>query len=100
MKHTMPWIKENCEPFVTYDDEFQIWQQKDEDKYWSYDVDEEKFVEVKLVAIERFPTDTQEDIDMRHKSDWCGEIDNSWRFSYNGITTFDYAWFVRVEEEN
>lgn len=102
MTHTMTWVEKHCEPFVTYDDEFQIWKQKNGKKYWAYDVDEEGFIEVKLVAQETFPCDVDEDeLYDKYDNDWCGEVDLSYNISYNEetdeeIRTFDYAWFEAV----
>ena len=100
MKHSMSWIEKHCIPFVTYDDEFQIWKQKNGEKYWAYDEDEEKFIAVKLIARETFSVDVDDDILFtKYDNDWCGEVDNSWTINDDETETFDYAWFDVIEEE-
>lgn len=103
MKHTIDWAEENCNEFVTYDDDFQIWKRKGKEEYWAYDEDEEMFVQVKLIALERFPEDVDAlDIMDKYENDWCGEVDDS----YGWLTDdedceeygYDYAWFERMEE--
>lgn len=103
MKHTMNWVEKNCNEFVVYDDDFQIWKHKTKEEYWAYDEDEEKFVQVRLIARERFHEDVDEfDIMDKYENDWCGEVEDS----YNSLTDdedceeygYDYAWFERMEE--
>lgn len=106
MTHTMSWVEKTCEPFVTYDDEFQIWKRIGKEEYWAYDEDEEGFVPVELVALETFSADIDESEFMeKHDYDWCGEVDNSYRFAEDDEnafdtdrTVFDFAWFSRVGE--
>lgn len=107
MEHTLKWVEKHCKPFVTYDDEFQIWKHLEKEEYWAYDVDEEKFVPVKLIARETFSESVDVfDIMEKYDNDWCGEVDNSYRFKDEdcqdegaGDTVFDYAWFSIIEEE-
>lgn len=95
MKHTMTWVKKYCKPFVTYDDDFQIWKQKNGKKYWAYDEDEEGFIEVRLIARETFSCDVDEDdLYTKYNNYWCGEVDDSYDVFDE---TFDYAWFEAVE---
>lgn len=94
MKHTIDWAEENCNEFVTYDDDFQIWKRKGKEEYWAYDEDEEMFVQVRLIARETFSEEQDEfELMEKYENDWCGEVDDS----YNG-STYDYAWFERMEE--
>lgn len=94
MKHTMDWVEKNCNAFVTYDDNFQIWKRKGKEEYWAYDEDEELFVQVKLIARETIYVYEEEfEIMDRYESDWCGEVDYGC-----GWDTYDYAWFKRMEE--
>lgn len=106
MKHTMNWVEKNCNEFVTYDDDFQIWKRKGKEEYWAYDEDEEKFVQVRLIALERF-SEEQDEFELmdKYENDWCGEVDESyfWDTDDDGenleTTSFEYAWFERVEED-
>lgn len=99
MKHTMSWVKENCNPFVTYDDNFQIWKHKTKEEYWAYDEDEEMFIQVELVAIERFPENQDEfKLMNKYENDWCGEVDGSYGYlEDNKIMGYDYAWFKAIK---
>lgn len=103
MIHTFDWVQNNCTPFVTYDDEFQIWKNKNNDEYWAYDVDEEAFVRVKLIAIERFHENQDEfELMTMYVNDWCGEVDGSYIWIDDPddpnleIATYEYAWFERI----
>lgn len=106
MKHTKNWVKKNCNEFVTYDDDFQIWKHKNEEEYWAYDEDEEKFVQVRLIALERF-SEEQDEFELmdKYENDWCGEVDESYFWDTDDddenleTASFEYAWFERVEED-
>lgn len=103
MMHTINWVEKNCSEFVYYDDSFQIWKHKTKEEYWAYDEDEEKFVQVRLIARERFSEDQDEfELMEMYENDWCGEVDESYIWVTDDddanleVAIFEYAWFKRV----